>query len=65
MSRGKKIGLTSRFHRYGKKEEKKDCLGKDYTSESYALQNSMQRRKEGSDSIRRNPKLSRKYFLIP
>ena len=65
MCRGKRIGITSRFQHYGGKEEKKNRLEGNCTPESYTLQNSMQRRKEGSDSIRRNPKLSRKYYLSP
>jgi len=61
MSRGKRF-VTARFHSYNEKTDKKDCSTEDCKPKNYALQKSMQKRKERNDAIRRNPELSRDYY---
>jgi len=64
MSRGKRTGFNGRFHSYNC-EDRKNCSGVDYDKRgSYALSESLRKRKEKYDATTRNPELSRKYSWI-
>ena len=65
MPRGKRLGVIAVFHNYNC-NDKKDCLKKSNCKEKipYASLKSMQRRRERSDLVRRNPDLDKVLYRL-